>query len=1021
MNHLWLWVRVASVFLAGVVVVLPAAVRAAEATPVVADGSRNEELADTDYVVDFWRRGQGLPDDTVNALLQTHDGYLWIGTAAGLARFDGLVFTVIGDEVESALKGAQITALLEDRRGGLWIGTQDRGAFRLRGGQVQRFAGEEGLSDASVTSLAEDSQGVVWVATQGGLKRWEKGRLAAYPLPGVAKGEGVVALHAGRSGALWITTRLGVFRLQDGQATPFKAEELPPGRKSEFIGAYEDRSGDLWVFGSTFLLNVTQGRRFNYFRSQELASSRVWTICEQSDGTFWVGTSGRGLYRFHHGLFHAIGVREGLDQSDVRALYADGVGNLWIGTSGNGLARLRAPRVRLVNADQGLNSKKVTAVAGDQQGGVWIGTADAGLWHWNGKRAEPFGGGPPLSRITQIQSLCLDPQGAVWVGTWGAGLLEMAGGRQRRLGTADGLSDDVVLAVTADPAGDGVWAGTLAGALHRIRGDKVDTYLTGDGLTGRAILCLLASTNHSLFVGSEGGGLVVWDGAEFSRIAVPPEANGKPIRCLYEDRKGGLWVGTWGAGAFCRRGEKWTRLSQREGLGADNIGHITQDEQGHYWVSTDQNVYRLRAGEVEALLSGVRQTLTATPVLVGMGLESLKCAQGWPGVAPGPNGAAWLATSAELLPLAAQDNRPIEPPPPVILERLLVNGQNRAWTDGTPLRLGPGVRSLDFEFTAVNFTAPSKVRFRHKLVNYETDWVEGDTARRAHYGPLPPGEYQFQVIAANAEGGWNDTGANLALVVTPPLWRAWWFLTLSGAAIVAGIWAVARFISTRRLEARLRAAEQRHAMERERARIARDMHDEIGSKLTRISFLSEVARQPGSSNNPARGPVEAIAHTSRELLQALDEIVWAVNPRNDNLEQLAGYLEQHAREYLQATALECVIQVPAQLPPVPLSAELRHNVFLAFEEALNNTLKHAHASRVSVVMKLQPREFVIEVQDDGRGFKAMEARGTEHDGLRNMRNRLESVGGDCQVDSKPGGGATVTLRFPLISGKLAPA
>jgi len=278
---------------------------------------------------------------------------------------------------------------------------------------------------------------------------------------------------------------------------------------------------------------------------------------------------------------------------------------------------------------------------------------------------------------------------------------------------------------------------------------------------------------------------------------------------------------------------------------------------------------------------------------------------------------------------------------------------------------------------------------------------------------LPPGRYEFRVIACNADGVWNRAGASQALVVVPPVWRAWWFLTLCGLAFSVAIAAVVRVIATRRLRARLRLAEQRHSMDRERARIAQDMHDEIGSKLTRISFLSEIARHAGENAPEVAPPVEAIASTSRELLQALDEIVWAVNPRNDNLEHLAGYLEQHAREYFQKTEILCEIQVPAQLPAFPLSAELRHNVFLAFEEALNNTLKHARASRVGISMELKPGAFEIRVEDDGQGFAPGAGSKPEQDGLANMRTRLQSVGGSCEISSQPGKGTRICLRFPL--------
>jgi signal transduction histidine kinase len=440
---------------------------------------------------------------------------------------------------------------------------------------------------------------------------------------------------------------------------------------------------------------------------------------------------------------------------------------------------------------------------------------------------------------------------------------------------------------------------------------------------------------------------------------------------------------------------------------------IVQDEGGDYLLGSAEGLYRIRTAEVDAFLEGKRADVVSLPVASGEDQSDFRCASGYPAVAQTGNGAMWLATGAGLLPLSDLGRTSAEPVPPVILEGILVDGSPRLPQSAAPLRLGTSVRSLDFLFTAITFTAPQKARFRHKLENFDMDWVEGDVSRRAHYGPLPPGRYEFRVIGCNADGVWNQIGASQALVVVPPVWRAWWFLALCGLAAAAAIAAVVRVIATRRLRARLRLAEQRHAMDRERARIAQDMHDEIGSKLTRISFLSEIARHAGEKAPEVTPPVEAIASTSRELLQALDEIVWAVNPRNDNLEHLAGYLEQHAREYFQKTEILCEIQVPPQLPPFQLSAEVRHNVFLAFEEALNNTLKHAQASQVGINMVLAPGAFEIHVEDNGRGFAPGSDLKPEQDGLANMKKRLQSVGGVCEIKSQPGKGTRICLRFPL--------
>lgn len=324
--------------------------------------------------------------------------------------------------------------------------------------------------------------------------------------------------------------------------------------------------------------------------------------------------------------------------------------------------------------------------------------------------------------------------------------------------------------------------------------------------------------------------------------------------------------------------------------------------------------------------------------------------------------------------------------------------------------------------------APEKVRFKYRLEGFDSDWVDGRSVRQARYGKLVSGAYSFQVTACNNDGVWNEAGASVLLEVQTPFWRTWWFLGLSGLAATGAITGGIRLVLLRRLRRRLRLAEHQRAMEKERTRIAQDMHDEIGSKLTRISFLTEMAKAQAETIPQLKQQIDSIALTSRELLKKLDEIVWAVNPRNDTLEGLASYLGQYATEYFQGTAIHCELDLPASLPAHPLTADCRHNVFLTFEEALNNALKHSGASRVHVEMSLPPKSFCVTVADDGVGFdlekaadgsfkRAGTSQGTRiSNGLVNMRARLGDIGGDCDITSQPGRGVSVRLTIPLPHG-----
>jgi signal transduction histidine kinase len=361
-----------------------------------------------------------------------------------------------------------------------------------------------------------------------------------------------------------------------------------------------------------------------------------------------------------------------------------------------------------------------------------------------------------------------------------------------------------------------------------------------------------------------------------------------------------------------------------------------------------------------------------------------------------------------------------------LIEEVQVNGQSFSTSlSNAPARFPSAVRSLDIHFTALDLSAPEKVRFRHRLDGSDSDWVvDNDLNRReVHYPLLAYGAYTFHVQAGYSDQAWLENEASFRFLIPTPFWRTQWAVAIYIflGLIFAG--ALARVILARRFRRRLATLAAQQAMERERMRIARDMHDEIGSKLTKISFMTERAKRELQGQEPVARKLDSIAGTSRDLLQTLDEIVWAVNPHNDTLEHLAAYLGQYATEYLQNTAVECELHIPRGLPHHPLSAEARHNLFLAFEESLNNALKHGRATRVRVDMHLAPAQFEITIEDNGRGFdstatetvpdKIDPASGRHGNGLRNMRQRLDILGGQCTIRSKPGHGTTVILSVPL--------
>ncbi len=417
-----------------------------------------------------WHATDGLPSDSVTAIIQTHDGFIWVGTDAGLARFDGVKFTKINLATSATNNPAHITALCEDSNGYLWIGTQQNGLFELARGKTEHFTRDQMLLDDGVTSLAADKQGLVWVGSKSGLNLWNGENFQSFTARDGLPDEFVTAVDVARSGTVWITTRVGMCRFIGGHIVPYAFQTESQGRSPEYLGAYEDRRGNLWAFGDTYLINLAEGKRFNYFRSSESASVRIWSLCEGWDGRLWIGTSGRGLYCFDDNRFEPVVFNTERWPYDVRAICEDDEGNLWLGTSGGGLIQLRPQSAYILHEEQGLPNSPATTLALDSGGQIYIGLERGGLFVGQSGRFDKVEDSDRLGIENYVSSLSVTRDGTVWAATLGGGLYGLRNGREIHFTSADGLADDIVPAVCGD-AGGNVWFSTGTGPVYCFNGN----------------------------------------------------------------------------------------------------------------------------------------------------------------------------------------------------------------------------------------------------------------------------------------------------------------------------------------------------------------------------------------------------------------------------------------------------------------------------------------------------------------------------------------------------------------------
>ncbi len=628
-------------------------------------------------------------------------------------------------------------------------------------------------------------------------------------------------------------------------------------------------------------------------------------------------------------------------------------------------------------------------------------------------------------RNPYVWSLAADSAGRIWAGTWGGGLFVQ---KDDAFDYAPGLVDFRAPIPALLFVRDELWIGTTAGAV-RYNNGKLQWFSEIDGKPFGDVRAIAQDKSGALWFGTAGGGLVRRENGAFHRFKKSDGLSSDFVECLHFADDGALWVGTFGGGLNRFKNGKFSVINREQGLPNSVIGHIESDGSGYFWMSSYGGILRASEKDLNRCADGELAEVRFLNYGINDGLPTLECSEGLQSAGgKTADGRLWFPTAKGLVAVDPAGVKMNPLPPPVRIEAMRVDDKTFADSyDVGPLKIPPGRHHIEFEYTGLSFVAPEKVRFKCRLNNFENEWADVGTKRVAPYNYIPPGNYSFQVIACNNDGVWNETGASLSFQVLPYFWQTTWFHVLGGVVTVLLAGGLVWFDTRRRMRRKVEHAERQRDIERERTRIARDIHDDLGAQLTRITMMSESAR--GDLANPGRAAagLEKIYDTARELTRSMDEIVWAVSPRHDTLESLATYLEKFAHDWLGTAGIRCRLDLPLQFPEWHLTSEVRHNVFLAFKEALHNAVKHSGASEVLIRLAVKEKSFELTVEDNGRGFAVGEkaevvfwsqGRAASGNGLENMRRRLAAIGGSCEIQSASGVGTKVTffVQFKVSAG-----
>jgi signal transduction histidine kinase/ligand-binding sensor domain-containing protein len=965
-------------------------------------------LAAPDYFTRTWQVEQGLPQNKVTAVVQARDGYLWVGTYNGLARFDGMHFKVFDENSTPELRSSRITSLFEASDGTLWIGTESGDISKYQDGQFSAVPFHANWRGGKIYAITADNAGDVWVINDAGeVARVSDGKVLSPASGNIAK---VLCVARGSDGTVWVGREGVASALNNGRlSTEVSTNVYVQG----FCAA---RGGGYWVARSGGIQKWQDGKWTTNLGPAPWGYNVISYFMETSTGVLAAGTSDSGLWLVFPDETNAPALHftrtNGLPSDWIISLCEDRENNLWCGT-GAGLVLIRPNNVEAVSPPDKWQDRPVLSVHPSPDGALWVGTEGAGLYRLRDGSWTNFNAAQGL-RNPYVWSLATDGGGKIWAGTWGGGLFQQKG---EAFDYAPGLERFLLPMPALLFLREGLWIGTPEGPVLYQNG-KIRQFREIAGKPFGDVRAIVPDKSGALWFGTAGDGLVCLRDENFRRYR---KSDGLPsdfIECLHLASEDTLWIGTFGGGLARLKDGRFSIINQKQGLPNGVIGHIESDGRGYIWMSSYDGILRASERDLNSCADGAIPEVPFQTYGINEGMPTLECSEGMQSAGcKTADGRLWFATAKGLVAVNPAGVKQNLLPPPVWIEAVRVD--DKPLVDGKVaglLKIPPGRHRIEFEYTGLSFVAPEKVRFKCRLNGFEPDWADVGAKRVAIYNYIPPGNYAFQVIACNNDGVWNKSGASLKFEVLPFFWQTTWFHVLGGVATTLAAGGVVWFETRRRMRRRLERAERQRDIERERTRIARDIHDDLGAQLTRITMLSESASEPEVDPHRAAEGVRRIYDTARELTRSMDEIVWAVSPRHDTLESLATYLEKFAQDLLAAAGIRCRLDLPLQFPEWHLTSEVRHNVFLAFKEALHNVVKHSGASEVLIRLTVKAVSFELAVEDNGRGFTAgednktrspMPGRAASGNGLENMARRLAAVGGGCVIQSTPGTGTKV--------------
>lgn len=978
------------------------------------------------YRLDTWTTDNGLPQNSITGLTQTPDEYLWLTTNDGLVRFDGNRFKIFNRSNTPQITTNRLSSAFSDKSGRLWFQAEDGGILYYERGMFNVAAKPGELSTAQRSPFFDDAAGGVVININRQPYQFNSGKFVPFSIKNLPLGSPLIFTDS-QSG-FWFNGTDHIYSLNNENLKSYSLVGFHHGKDYEV--AYKDQHGSFWVG-----FFETDGNKHSLLRIKDeliqevrLPGESVSHLAEDAQGNLWLSIYSKGIFRIDRTALIAdempanalepVMEVDGISTNASGYLKFDREGGLWLGTE-KGLHRIAPRTIRVLSRKDGLREDNVYPIFSDKAGTIWAGIWPNNLVKYENGKFRTF-----LSDETVfVTSLFQDSTNRLWFGTLG-NLYYLENEKPIEFTGQSGLPKGTEFSAITETKEGALWFGTSRG-LSRYLNGAASVYSVKNGLADDYVVALLPAKDGRLWIGTRGG-LAVLENEKIRSFTVADGIASNSIRSLYEDAEGVLWIGSYDGGLSRFKDGKFTVYTMRDGLSSNGVFCILEDAASWFWMNSNQGIYRVSRRELNDLADGKIKSLNSIAYNKRDGLLNVEGNGGrQPAGTKSADGRFWFPTAEGIAVINPENLIANRLSPRVLIEEVLIDRAavsnevfQLAVAQQSGITLAPGQNNLEISYTALSFINSDQLRFKYKLENLDADWNEVGTRRTAYYSYLPPGEYEFRVIAANRDGIWNEQGASIKVRVYPPFYRTWQFLVLV-SLLVATLIALIYYLRVRQLKAKAAQKEEFarqliDSQERERGRIAAELHDGLSQSLSIIKNRAMLSLAKHHDQKHALEQLLEISEASTEAIDEVKEIIYDLRPIQLDRLGLTAAIEDTAEKIAEVNNLRLSKNIVDINNIFPRHSE--NSTYRIVQESLNNIVKHSNATAIELTIKKSRTEIRIIIKDDGEGFEPDAIKGNRAKmgfGLTGMDERAKLLGGRTLIESSKGSGTIVSIVLPL--------